>query len=236
LTVGETPASTSFGEEYYCGNEQDRDRIALWFYARLAGRLAPRGSTALDFGSGTGHFARRLSDRFRTLAYDVSPFARQRTAETAPLATVIEDEDSLEPSSLDVICTLHVLEHIPDPGATLRRFATWLRPGGRLLFVVPNPQGFGHRLRGREWFAYRDPTHISLLSCDEWLSKTARAGFVVERAGTDGLWDPPYVRRVPRLIQLGTFGLPAAAQVLLGRLVLRPAWGECLVVVARQAR
>lgn len=232
--MSETPAGTSFAEDYYCGNAQDRDRIALWFYARIAARLAPRGSAVLDFGSGTGHFTRRLSERFRTVAYDVSPFARRKTAETAPSAEVIADDAVLEPDSLDLICSLHVLEHIPDPRATLSRFAVWLRPGGRLLFVVPNPQGFGHRLRGGEWFAYRDPTHVSLLSCDEWLATVASVGFVLERAGADGLWDPPYVRRLPRLLQLGTFGLPAACQVLLGRLFLPPSWGECLVVIARR--
>ena len=223
-------------EEYYCANEQDRDRIALWFYARVAARLVPEGSVALDYGSGTGHFTRRLGEHFMTLAYDISPFARRKTAETAPAATVIEDADALKPASLDLICSLHVLEHIPAPQETLSRFATWLRPKGRLLFVVPNPEGLGHRMRGDEWFAYRDPTHVSLLSSDEWLAAARGAGFEVERAGADGLWDPPYVRRIPRLLQLGIFGLPAASQVMLGRLLLPRSWGECLVVVARRAR
>ena len=50
----------------------------------------------------------------------------------------------------------------------------------------------------------------------------------------DGLWDPPYVAHVPRVLQLATLGLPAAAQVALGRAVLPARSGECIIVIARR--
>lgn len=224
-----------FDETYYQGNEQDGDRIALWFYARVAARLAAPGSRALEYGSGMGHLSRRLARRFRSAAYDLSPYARRETAVTSPTTEIFADPAEIPAAGFDLICSLHVLEHIPDPSRTLADFASWLRPGGRVLYVVPNPDGLGHRIRGEEWFAYRDETHCSLLSQERWLQLTREAGFEVERAAADGLWDPPYVPRLPRPLQLATLGLPAAAQVALGRAFLPARAGECLIVVGRKA-
>ncbi len=227
-------APEHFDAAYYEGNEQDADRIALWFYARVAARLAHRGDTVLDFGSGVGHFTRRLAARFRTIAFDLSPYAREATATRSPTTRVVDDLDAIADGSVDLVCTLHVLEHIPDPAPTLASFARILRPNGRLLYVVPNPQGWGHRIKRDRWFAYRDDTHCSLFDRDRWVRLTEDAGFTVDAVNADGLWDPPYVPRVPRPLQLVTFGLPAALQVAAGRVVLPADWGECIVVTARR--
>ena len=227
-------ATADYDEGYYQGNDQSGDRIALRFYARVAARLAPNGASALDFGCGTGHFSRRLARRFRSIAYDPSRYARECTARVSPRSRVVADLEEIPAGSVDLACSLHVLEHVPEPITALRSLARAVRPGGRLLYVVPNPQGLGHRIRKQDWFAYRDPTHCSVLARDEWLLLTAEAGFRVEGVAGDGLWDPPYVPRVPRFLQLAVFGLPAAAQVALGRAVLPRDSGECIVVTARR--
>ena len=224
----------AFDEAYYQGNEQDGDRIALWFYGRLAARLASPRSRVLEYGSGTGHLSRRLARPFRSSAFDLSAYARARTAAASPTTEIFDDPEMIPEGAFDLVCSLHVLEHIPDPAETLRDFARWLRPGGRLLFVVPDPDGAGHRIKKDYWFAYRDDSHCSLLSSQKWVDATRDAGFAIERQAADGLWDPPYVRRVPRVLQLATFGLPAAAQVGLGRAFLPAGWGECLIVIARR--
>jgi 2-polyprenyl-3-methyl-5-hydroxy-6-metoxy-1,4-benzoquinol methylase len=41
--------------------------------------------------------------------------------------------------SYDVITSMHVLGHVPNPAVTLRSLWTHLAPGGRLVCVVPNP-------------------------------------------------------------------------------------------------
>lgn len=229
-----TESVSHFDKEYYEGNEQSGDRIALRFYARVINRLAPPGCRVLEYGSGKGHLSKRLAKRFQASAYDISEYARSATAATSPATVIVEDPSTIPDASLDVICSLHVLEHVPEPSETLKDFARWLRPGGRLFYVVPNPDGWGHRIRKDEWFAYRDETHCSLLSQDAWVERTRAAGFEIERLNADGLWDPPYVRRIPRILQLATFGVGAAAQVAIGRTFLPARWGECLIVTARR--
>jgi len=230
-------ARSPYTEQYYAKHGLAGDRIALWFYARLVRRLRPKGGRLLDFGCGTGHLLRRLSDHFEAYGYDSSPEARTVCRLTASDAVVLEEWESLPAAHLDVVVALHTLEHLTQPRPTMQALAQRLVPGGLFLFVVPNPGGVGHRLKGKRWFAYRDPTHCSVLSRGEWLTLARRVGLNVRWVRGDGLWDPPYVRLLPVGVQRFLFGAPAGVQLLLPlRRPFVPAdWGECLIVLAQKA-
>jgi SAM-dependent methyltransferase len=223
-----------FSERYYSTFGLEEDRIALWFYARILRRLRPRGGRLLDFGCGTGYLLRRLTSSFETYGYDASPHARARCRLNAPDAVVLEEWESLAPESLDIVVALHTLEHLPRPLPTMHGLATRLTEGGLFLFVVPNPGGLGRRLKQRQWFAYRDPTHCSVLSRGEWVTLARRAGFRVDWVRGDGMWDPPYVRGLPVQWQRALFGAPAALQLAspLRRPFLPSFFGECLIIAA----
>lgn len=223
-----------YTEAYYATHGLAGDRIALWFYARLLRRLRRGGGRLLDFGCGTGHLLRRLSEHFETYGYDASAQARGLCRLTAPDAVVLEEWESLPLASLDVVVALHTLEHLPQPRPVMQALADRLAPGGVFLFVVPNPGSLGRRLKGPRWFAHRDPTHCSLLSRGEWLTLARRVGLTVRWVRGDGLWDAPYVPLLPAGLQRALFGAPAAVQVLLPlrRPFLPPVLGECLIVLA----
>ncbi len=227
------PASR-YSEHYYAEHGLEQDRIALWFYARMVHRLRPRGGRLLDFGCGTGNLLRRLSEHFEAYGYDASPAARALSRVVAPDAVVLEEWGSVEQNSLDVIVSLHTLEHLKQPRTAVETLAKKLAPGGLFLFVVPNPGGFGRRLKQRDWFAYRDPTHCSILSRGEWVMMVRRAGLEVAWVRGDGMWDPPYVGVLPRAWQRILFGAPAALQLIspLRRPFLPGVLGECLIVAA----
>lgn len=225
-----------FNEQYYEQTKLAGDRVALRWYARVVQRLRPEGGRLLDFGCGTGHLLKRLSAHFEAYGYDASPFARRQCRSTAPDAVILEEWDSLPAESLDVIVSLHTLEHLPRPLPILQGLAGKLVSGGMLFFVVPNPGGLGHQLKGRKWFAYQDATHVSLLTRGEWVMLVRKAGLDVLRVRGDGLWDPPYVPLLPTALQRVLFGAPAAVQVFwpFGQPFLPPALGECLIVTARK--
>jgi len=229
-------ARSPYTEQYYARHGLAGDRIALWFYARLVRRLGPRGGKLLDFGCGTGHLLRRLSDHFEAYGYDASPEARGVCRLTASDAVVLEEWQSLPAGSLDMVVSLHTLEHLEHPRRTVEALVQRLVPGGLFLFVVPNPGGLGHQLKQQEWFAYRDPTHCSVLSRGEWLTLARRAGLTVRWVRGDGMWDPPYVRLLPVGMQRLLFGAPAGVQILLPlRTPFLPAvLGECLIVLAER--
>jgi SAM-dependent methyltransferase len=225
-------------QQYYCEHHLSGDRIALWWYARLLRKLRPRGGRLLDFGCGTGHLLKRLSPHFEAFGYDAAAHARHESRTNAPEAIILEEWESLPVASLDVIVALHTLEHLAQPGPTMEALGRRLTPGGVFFFVVPHVGGLGHRLKDRRWFAYRDPTHVSLLSPGEWMMLTRKAGLTVVDVHGDGLWDAPYVRLVPTIVQRALFGAPAALQVFWpgNRAFLPAALGECLIVTARRGR
>ena len=225
-----------FDARYYEETKLGGDRIALRWYARVLQRLCPDGGRLLDFGCGTGHLLKRLSAHFEAYGYDASPFARTQCRSTAPDAVILEEWDSLPAASLDLIVSLHTLEHLQRPLPILQGLAGKLTSGGILFFVVPNPGGLGHQLKGRSWFAYRDATHVSLLTRGEWVMLVRKAGLEVVRVRGDGLWDAPYIPLLPTALQRAIFGAPAALQVFwpFGQPFLPAVLGECLIVTARK--
>jgi len=58
----------------------------------------------------------------------------------------------------------------------------------------------------------------------------------VERVFSDGPWDMPYLKKIPKLPQYALFSLPTIATVLLARPLIPAGWGENLIVVARRPR
>jgi SAM-dependent methyltransferase len=227
----------SYDKSYYEEGQLDEDRIALWYYARIVRRLHPSGGRLLDFGCGTGHLLRRLSATFDAMGYDASPYARNRARLNAPEATILEEWGSLSPDSLDVITALHTLEHLRRPQAVVAQLARLLKPGGTLLFVVPNTSSLGRRLKRERWFAYRDSGHHSLLSRGEWVNLLRQTGCAILWVRGDGWWDAPYLPFVPTAMQRVLFGAPAAMQLIvpIGRPFLPPQLGECLIVAARRS-
>jgi len=63
----------------------------------------------------------------------------------------------------DVIALWHVIEHLPDPWASLRLLAERLNPGGVLVIAAPNPLAFQFGLMGRYWTHLDAPRHLHLI-------------------------------------------------------------------------
>lgn len=227
-----------FDRSYYEANQQAGDRPALRWYARVCHRLMGGAEKEVfDFGCGTGWLMYHLlSYGYRVSGFDESEYSRKTARRLAPECRLYENLSTVPTGGFDLVVSLHVLEHMPDPAASVLQLANLLKPNGYLMFVVPARNGLGHRIRGDQWFALRDETHISLLEEHEWRVIVQRAGLKVVKEAGDGLWDPPYVSWLPRWLQLALMGSLAAVQVYLGRgrLLVPAAWSECLIVVAKK--
>ena len=227
--------SPEYDEQYYRFNGQADDRPALRYYTRLVRRYTA-GGPYLDFGCGTGHLVRRLSALGPATGFEISEYSARTARVNAPGSTVTTDATELGGAAFGALTAIHVLEHLDDAVAR-ETLATWrraLRPGGHAVVVMPDPAGRGRRLAGERWMGFADPTHINLKPHSEWRAFLHAEGFVVEREGSDGLWDVPY-GRLPKLLDAGRHAVPAFAQFLSGRLVLPPGSGESSVFVLRRA-
>lgn len=180
------------------GEKPVLDRARL----RWLRRTVPSG-TLLEIGAGLGSFSRRASAYYRVLGTDLNQQVVASAFGDAPVDGLVLSAFELpfRDGALDILCAFDVLEHLPSPAVCIGEAARALRPGGLFFMSVPNPEGLGARRKGRESFIYRDSTHCSVLPRAEWLALFDQHGFDTVRAGTDTLWDPPYVRWLPSRLQ-----------------------------------
>jgi ubiquinone/menaquinone biosynthesis C-methylase UbiE len=125
------------------------------------------GKAVLDLGCRDGTLAAYFLEGNAVTGLDVDREALAR-AEARGLTTVWGRADERLPfddASFDAVVAGEILEHLPDPSATLAEVYRVLKPGGRLVGTVPNAFRLKNRLRflaGRA--PERDPTHLQLFS------------------------------------------------------------------------
>jgi len=83
----------------------------------------------------------------------------------------------LPAGSFDVVVSNHVIEHVPDPVDLLRECHRVLKPGGNLVVITPNIEGWGHRIYGADWRGLEPPRHLYLFTVGSLAALSARAGF-----------------------------------------------------------
>jgi 2-polyprenyl-3-methyl-5-hydroxy-6-metoxy-1,4-benzoquinol methylase len=87
----------------------------------------------------------------------------------------------LPAGSFDVITLWHVLEHLPDPRATLDQVRHLLAPGGQLLVAVPNFASLQARLTGARWFHLDVPRHLFHFRTRDLAALLEQAGFQIQQ-------------------------------------------------------
>ena len=97
-------------------------------------------SSVLEVGCGRGATAALIKERSgcRTVGIELNPEAA--VAAERRLDRVIQgDVQTVEPGEkFDAIVAFELFEHLTDGQTFLERAAGWLRPGGRMVFSVPN--------------------------------------------------------------------------------------------------
>lgn len=98
------------------------------------------GSSVLEVGCGRGATAALIKERIgcRTVGIELNPEAAA-AAESRLDRVIRGDVQTVEPGeTFDAIVAFELFEHLTDGQAFLERAADWLRPGGRMVFSVPN--------------------------------------------------------------------------------------------------
>ena len=198
------------------------------------------GRRVLEVGSGTGLMTRYLATREHLVATDVDPnhltllrqvYSDNPKVEVAPFDLAV-GANGLPAGEFDTVVAANVLEHIEDDGRALRTLRDLLRPGGRLVLIIPAlPRLYGT--------IDRAIGHYRRYTREEIATKLGAAGFTLDQTtyfnilGVAGWYLNSRVlrrRTVPglqaRLNDLMTFVLRVERR-------FRPPFGMSLLAVAR---
>ena len=119
----------------------------------------------LEIGSGSGFFLKTLRNQGYSFCSGLETSPRARAlAKNEGLEILNEDLPSLaeiRPAAYDVICAFQVLEHMGEVRAFLHHVLRLVRPGGKIIFSVPNNNPYLYR-----WDKYHTlnlpPHHMGL--------------------------------------------------------------------------
>lgn len=133
---------------WYLDQQLDLDKRLIEFRYRT---LRPyfRGPRCLEVGSAEGQMTRLLVRDFDELTIVDGAKDLLDAIPAYPNVTKVHGLfEEFEPTErFQTVIADHVLEHVDDPDAVLRRARAWLDRGGRLLAGVPNADSI-HRLIG----------------------------------------------------------------------------------------
>ena len=128
----------------------------------------------LDFGAGTGMFAKMLAAKGREIVCVEADrgLLEQLSKDCFKCCSSLSD---IEHGSIDFIYSLNVLEHIEDDSATINELFRCLRPGGRMYIYVP---AFNILYSAMD----RKVGHFRRYRLKDLVSKLSNAGFEIESA------------------------------------------------------
>lgn len=145
----------------------------------------------LDFGCGSGNVV-SMANSLGLDAIGVEPDSLARSAARAKGAAVVETLNEAG-KEFDRVVLSHVLEHLPDPVATLLTLRDCLTANGRILIRVPNAQSAQAATYGPFWIGYDMPRHLWHFCSDTLRRLLAISGLEVVRLTTIEL--PTFARR-----------------------------------------
>lgn len=157
---------------------------------RWVRHLRPNGERpcVLDVGCGNGEFMLRMTGlgwEAHGLDFDARALKEARTAGLSVREGSLADLDPGE-RRYDAVTLGHVIEHLHEPVAELRRARQLLRPGGMVWLATPNVEALGHRLFRDSWLALDPPRHLVLFNAASLTAVLERAGFAPVRRLTPG--------------------------------------------------
>lgn len=106
-----------------------------------------RGISAAEIGSGTGRIANMMMEAGVARLYALEPSRaveslKQNTSRYADRIDILNLRgDQLPPLNLDLVISIGVIHHIPDPDPVMRAAVAALKPGGQVLLWLYGREG-----------------------------------------------------------------------------------------------
>ena len=189
-----TDLEALYSHEYFvspdcrqCGYSEylsDASNHRLTFRNRLKYLPKPvQSSRLLDVGAATGFFVEQARlNGWEAVGIEPSTWASEyaRSVLGQPVVTGTLSEASFAYGSFDLVTMWEVIEHLPNPRATVQGLASLLKPGGYLALTTPDAGSLVARLAGHRWLGWRKvPEHLFFFDRHTLTRLLSSAGFEV---------------------------------------------------------
>jgi 2-polyprenyl-3-methyl-5-hydroxy-6-metoxy-1,4-benzoquinol methylase len=161
----------------------EKESLQIRDYANtraLLARLYPQRGKIVEIGSGLGFQLEAFrKEGWEVLGIDPDRNSCRHATQKLNIPTIAStlDAAALPDESADVVLMLHVIEHLPDPVATLREINRVLKPGGHLVLETPRYDTLMYKLLGRRERSLRCDGHIYFYTTDSLRRTYEAAGF-----------------------------------------------------------
>lgn len=139
------------------------------------------GGSLLDVGCATGIFLETMRDApgWQLKGVEISEHAASIAREQKKLDVISGtlEQTRFADGQFDVVTLWDVLEHLHDPAGSLREIFRILKPGGVIVFRVPNGGSLDARLFGPYWAGLEPPRHLFIFDRKTLTAFLSNAGF-----------------------------------------------------------
>jgi SAM-dependent methyltransferase len=167
------------GRHYHASKRALPPRSVPWVTRRRAEKLQPYvnpDDVVIEYGVGLGWNLAQLRCR-RKIGCDVGEFLADALCATD--IEFVSDSRTLADALADVVLCHHTLEHILAPVDALTEMCRLLRPGGRLVVIVP----YEKERRYRRWQPDEPNHHLYSWNAQTLANLLVECGFRIESAG-----------------------------------------------------
>ena len=165
-------------------------RIMLQKKARKVEMLTGlKNGRLLDYGAGTGHFARIMETRgWSVTAIEKNGKARELALKEFGFEMLpVEALSTIKDKELDVVTMWHVMEHIQEPDRMWDELHRILGDKGIAIIAVPNSASYDALKYKEHWAAYDVPRHLWHFTPSAIAQWGEKHGFVL-----DGQYTMPF--------------------------------------------
>ena len=125
--------SGHYGEEYFAWQEP-MGEFGAWANLTKFDRYIAETNEILDFGCGGGYLLKNIKCRKR-VGVEINPHAAEKARANG--VEVYASAQDVPDDYVDLIISDNALEHAPHPLQALQVLYSKLRPGGKIVIVVP---------------------------------------------------------------------------------------------------
>lgn len=164
------------------------------FWARYIRKKTQKEENILEIGCTYGYLFKYLKDYSNKYGIDISEHAIKQARMLSQGAEYkVMDAQKLEFKNnfFSLILAIDVMEHLKNPEKGIKEAARVLKEDGLFIIVTPNLESYSKQIKGDKWFAYQDPTHISILPKEQWQELLEKNNFTIKKVRTIDMFDMP---------------------------------------------